>query len=55
MQVGTVVRNGRGWRGQWREDGKRQSTATYPKKGEARAALNRELDRVAQGDRTCRS
>ncbi len=50
MQTGSVVRHGRGWRGYWREDGKRRSTATHAKKGEARAALNAELDRIAQGD-----
>lgn len=49
MQVGSVVRHGRGWRGYWRENGKRRATATYPRKGEARAALNRELDRLALG------
>jgi integrase len=51
MQTGTVGRNGRGWRGRWREDGRLRTTATYAKKGEARAALNRELDRLALGDR----
>jgi integrase len=50
MQVGSVIRHGRGWRGYWREDGKRRATATYAKKGEARSALNRELDRMALGD-----
>jgi integrase len=51
MQTGSVTRNGRGWRGHWREDGKRHSTATFARKGEARVALNDELDRIAQGDR----
>lgn len=51
MQTGSVTRHGRGWRGHWREDGRRHSTATYAKKGEARAALNAELDRIALGDR----
>jgi len=51
VQTGSVTRNGRGWRGHWRENGERRSTATYAKKGEARAALNRELDRIALGDR----
>lgn len=50
MQTGSVGRSGRGWRGYWREDGRRRATATYAKKGEARTALNRELDRVALGD-----
>jgi integrase len=51
VQTGSVTRHGRGWRGHWREDGKRHSTATYEKKGQARGALNTELDRVALGDR----
>src|SRR4051794_5754766 len=51
MQTGSVTRNGRGWRGHWRENGERRSTATYARKGEARQALNRELDRIALGDR----
>jgi len=51
MQTGSVTRHGRGWRGHWREDGRRHSTATYARKGEARAALNDELDRIALGDR----
>jgi integrase len=51
MQTGSVGRNGRGWRGRWREDGKLCTTATYAKKGEARQALNDELDRLALGDR----
>jgi integrase len=51
MQNGTVTRHGRGWRGYWREDGKRRATATYERKGEAREALNREFDRIRQGDR----
>ena len=50
MQTGSVLRSGRGWRGYWREDGRSRATATYARKGEARAALNRELDRIAQGD-----
>lgn len=51
MQTGSVTRHGRGWRGHWRENGQRRSTATYARKGEARAALNRELERVALGAR----
>ena len=51
MQTGSVTRHGRGWRGHWREDGRRHSTSTYARKGEARSALNRELDRLALGDR----
>src|SRR3954453_16102930 len=51
MQTGTVGRNGRGWRGRWREAGKLRTTETKRPKGEARAALNRELDRIALGDR----
>lgn len=49
MQTGTVTRHGRGWRGYWREDGKRHATATHAKKGEARADLNRQLERIALG------
>jgi integrase len=49
MQTGSVTRHGRGWRGYWREDGKRRATATYAKKGEARASLNTELARLTQG------
>ena len=33
------------------DDAKRHSTATFAKKGEARVALNRELDRLALGAR----
>lgn len=50
MQTGTVTRHSRGWRGYWREDGKRRATKTYERKGEAREALNREFDRVRRGD-----
>ena len=50
MQTGTVTRHGRGWRGYWREDGKRHSTKTVTKKGEARRLLNAELGRLEQGD-----
>jgi integrase len=50
MQVGSVLRCGRGWRGYWREGGKRKATETCATKGEARAALNRELDRIRLGD-----
>jgi integrase len=50
MQTGSVLRSGRGWRGHWRENGKSRATATYARKGAARAALNRELDRIALGD-----
>jgi hypothetical protein len=49
VQTGSVVRHGRGWRGYWREGGKRRATETHAKKGEAREALNRELDRMRQG------
>ena len=49
MQTGSVIRHGRGWRGQWREDGRRRSTETVAKKGEARRLLNAELDRLALG------
>lgn len=49
MQTGTVTRHGRGWRGYWREGGKRRATATYARKGEARAALNQEFDRIRLG------
>jgi integrase len=50
MQTGSVLRSGRGWRGYWREGGQRHATSTYARKGEARAALNRELERIALGD-----
>jgi integrase len=50
MQQGSVLRHGRGWRGYWRENGKRCATATYSRKGLARAALDAELARIAQGD-----
>ena len=50
MQVGSVLKHGRGWRGYWREDGKRHATATYAKKGQAQAALKREFDRLADPD-----
>jgi len=50
MQTGSVTRNGRGWRGHWREDGKRRSTETFAKKGQATQALKDELDRLALGD-----
>jgi integrase len=49
MQTGTVTRHGRGWRGYWREEGKRRATATYERKGEAREALNHEFDRIKLG------
>jgi integrase len=51
VQTGSVTRHGRGWRGYWREGGRRRATATFAKKGEARAGLNRELDRLALGDK----
>ena len=51
MQTGSVTRHGRGWCGYYREDGRSRWTSTYPRKGDARAALNRELDRLALGDR----
>lgn len=50
MQTGSVARSGRGWRGYYREGGRGRWTATYAKKGEARQALNRELDRIRLGD-----
>ncbi len=49
MQTGSVLRHGRGWRGYYRERGKRRATETYTKKGEAREALNHELDRIRLG------
>jgi integrase len=49
MQTGSVTRHGRGWRGTYREDGRKRVTATFARKGEARMALNRELDRLALG------
>jgi integrase len=50
MQTGSVARNGRGWRGQWWEAGKRKSTETVRTKGEARRLLNVELARLDAGD-----
>jgi integrase len=54
MQTGSVTRHGRGWRGHWREkrDGTwcRRSTETFTKKGQARAELNAQLERIALGD-----
>jgi integrase len=49
MQTGSVIRHGRGWRGYWREDGRSRATKVYARKGEARAALNGELERLALG------
>jgi integrase len=49
MQIGSVLRHGRGWRGYYREAGRGRWTPTYRRKGEARAALNAELDRLALG------
>jgi integrase len=49
MQTGSVTRHGRGWRGYWREDGRRRATKTYQRKGEAREALNAEFDRIRLG------
>jgi integrase len=50
MQTGSVLRSGRGWRGYWREDGRRRATRIVRTKGEARRLLNVELDRIALGD-----
>jgi integrase len=49
MQTGSVLRCGRGWRGYWREDGKRRATAVFARKGDARRELNTQLHRVALG------
>src|ERR1022692_2705795 len=49
MQTGSVLRCGRGWRGYWREDGKRHATSVVAKKGQGRLLLNAELDRIALG------
>lgn len=49
MQTGSVGRHGDGWRGRWRENGRLRSTAIVRTKGEARAALNLELDRLRLG------
>src|SRR4051812_53254 len=51
MQTGSVTKHGDGWRGYWREDGKRRATRTTRTKGEARRLLNVELDRIELGDR----
>ena len=49
MQTGSVLRNGRGWRGYYREDGRGRWTKTYQRKGDARAALQAELERLRLG------
>src|SRR5437870_5574980 len=51
MQTGWVERDGRGWRGGWREHGAKCYTTHVAKKGDARALLNDELRRIEQGSR----
>lgn len=51
MQRPSASRHGRGWRGYFRESGKRRATGVYRLKSEALAAAQSELDRIAQGDR----
>ena len=49
-QIGSVQRHGNGWRGYWREDGKRRATRTVRTKGEARRLLTAEIRRLELGD-----
>jgi integrase len=51
MQRPSASRHGRGWRGYWRETGKRRATGVYRLKSDAIAAAQVELDRIALGDR----
>ena len=53
MQVGWVERHGRGWRGGWRENGKKHYTPSVSKKGYARALLDDQRRRIEQGTRYC--
>jgi integrase len=50
MQLGTIQRHGRGWRGSWREDGRRRTTPTCRTQGEAKRLLKAQLDRLELGD-----
>ena len=50
MQLGTIQRHGRGWRGSWREDGRRRTTPTCRTQSEAKRLLKAQLDRLEQGD-----
>lgn len=50
MQRGSIVKHGRGYRGQWWEDGKRRVTRTTRTQGEAKRLLKAELDRLELGD-----
>jgi hypothetical protein len=49
MQTPSASRHGKGWRGYWREAGKMRTTAVYPKKSDAQAAVQVELDRLRLG------
>lgn len=49
MQRGTIQAHGRGYRGTWREDGRRRQTKTCRTQGEAKRLLKAELDRLEQG------
>jgi integrase len=50
MQRGTINKHGRGWRGSWREDGKRRTTKVCRTRGEAGRLLDAELRRLELGD-----
>ncbi|MDX6591608.1 MAG: integrase [Gaiellales bacterium] len=49
MQRGTITKHGRGYRGSWREDGKRRTTPVCRTQGEAKRLLKVELDRLELG------
>jgi integrase len=49
MQRGTITKHGRGWRGSWREDGRRRTTPVCRTSGEAKRLLKVELDRLELG------
>ena len=48
MQGGWVERSRNGWRGGWREAGRKRHTTVVQKRGDARRLLLRELDRLAR-------
>lgn len=48
MQGGWVERSRSGWRGGWREAGRKRHTPVVEKRGDARRLLLRELDRIAR-------
>lgn len=49
MQRGTIQAHGRGYRGTWREDGRRRVTPICRTQGEAKRLLKAELDRLEAG------